>query len=384
MRGWLPSALVFGCMYVAPWAHAQSCNRDCPRPFQDVYGCCPPAKVVPAPAYAQKNEPDDPKACGSGDRDACIRAGTELESRASRIDGPLRNTIYQQAMAFYTKACEKGHSLGCMSVAVMFERGMGVAPDPAKARELFVRAMSSRPGAGSAGGGTRGLGRSGGRGGSKGASGSPAAGPAAPDVSAQSSIDQRSIFEKACKLGNMSGCASLAMTSESSSKGNEAARALALALFRRACTAGHMDACKSLARLMEADGERSVTRYEMECDRGEADSCLVLASFFAAGTRVPRDEARASELERRVETLYSETCEEAKNGEICLSLAKRYETRKPARAATLFRKACDAKSAVGCHGAAQIYTQGKGVPKDTELAKRLMDKACSLDGDFCE
>ncbi len=46
----------------------------------------------------------------------------------------------QRAVAYYKKACEKGHPLGCREAGFILRDGVGVTRDADKAGEMFRRA----------------------------------------------------------------------------------------------------------------------------------------------------------------------------------------------------------------------------------------------------
>ena len=78
---------------------------------------------------------------------------------------------------------------------------------------------------------------------------------------------------------------------------------------------------------------------QTQCGRGSADSCFYLASFYDHGTGVPRDDARA---------------------------------------ATLYKQACDGQSAAACRGLGFLHATGRGVPLDHARAAALFQAACQL------
>jgi TPR repeat protein len=60
----------------------------------------------------------------------------------------------------------------------------------------------------------------------------------------------------------------------------------------------------------------------------------------------------------------------------CLWLAKQIDKQDPARAASLYRRACDAAIVSGCVGIAHLMLEGRGVGKDVAEANRLLTTAC--------
>ncbi|MBZ5625054.1 MAG: hypothetical protein LAQ69_41080 [Acidobacteriia bacterium] len=66
--------------------------------------------------------------------------------------------------------------------------------------------------------------------------------------------------------------------------------------FGRACDLGAPNACRSLVALVENEGQDV---FRPACDRGDGESCFILASLYYAGRGVPKDSARAVALFRQ-------------------------------------------------------------------------------------
>ncbi len=75
----------------------------------------------------------------------------------------------------------------------------------------------------------------------------------------------------------------------------------------------------------------------------------------------------------------------ANDGSDCNMLGLRYEygegglKRDATRAAESFRKACDLGTAIGCRNLADLYDDGKGVPRNAKLAKQYRDRYKELE-----
>lgn len=104
--------------------------------------------------------------------------------------------------------------------------------------------------------------------------------------------------------------------------------------FGRACDLGMQYACPSLVALVRENGPGV---FRPACDRGDGESCFLLASLYYAGGGVPRD---------------------------------------PASAVELFRKSCDSGWSRGCGGLAECYRAGQGIAPDAQQASMYFEKAC--------
>jgi TPR repeat protein/serine/threonine protein kinase len=110
------------------------------------------------------------------------------------------------------------------------------------------------------------------------------------------------------------------------------------------------------------------------CAKGELKACSVLAGLYAAGTGVPKDDARAI-------ALYQKACEGGE-ASACAGLGFMVKTgvgaaRDEARALTLFQKACEGGSPLGCGGLGQMSEGGLGgLAKDDVQAVTLYTQGC--------
>jgi hypothetical protein len=104
--------------------------------------------------------------------------------------------------------------------------------------------------------------------------------------------------------------------------------------FGAACDMGMRNACLSLIALVQKDGPDVFRR---PCDRGDGESCFILASLYFGGQGVPRDDPRA---------------------------------------VTLFRQSCASGWWRGCGGLAECYRAGRGTAADNQQAIEYFEKAC--------
>ncbi len=84
------------------------------------------------PARLKVADALDDRACAGGDGYGCYRVAQRIETRL----GGSRTA----AIPTYERACELGMRVVCTDLAAMYEKGEGVAADPAKAAQLAARA----------------------------------------------------------------------------------------------------------------------------------------------------------------------------------------------------------------------------------------------------
>ena len=138
--------------------------------------------------------------------------------------------------------------------------------------------------------------------------------------------------------------------------------------FARACDLGMQYACPSLVALVKENGPEV---FRTSCDRGDGESCFILASLYYAGRGVPKDPATAV-------TLFGTSCS---NGwwRGCGGLAECYRAglgtaADPARAANYFELACRNGVAASCFASATVYRARHDEPR----AARRFQQACDL------
>ncbi|MDD5438420.1 MAG: tetratricopeptide repeat protein [Patescibacteria group bacterium] len=149
------------------------------------------------------------------------------------------------------------------------------------------------------------------------------------------------------------------------------------------CDRGNAVSCLKLSGMYlkgengaRKDPARSKVLLQKACDTGLALACVALAMIYFESDDT-RDYVRAAELLRPV--CASSTEEEGPAA--CVLLGIIYEkgagaAQDLAKAAELYRKACEAKPFYGCSRLGKMYEQGKGVPKDLKKAEALYKKAC--------
>jgi len=144
--------------------------------------------------------------------------------------------------------------------------------------------------------------------------------------------------------------------------------------FGAACDLGMRNACLSLVALVQKDGPDVFRR---SCDRGDGESCFILASLYFGGQGVLRDDARAV-------TLFRQSCA---NGwwRGCGGLAECYRAGRGTAADNLhaieyFEKACRGGIAPSCFAVATMY---RGMREET-LAQQRFRQACEFSSRYEE
>ena len=161
-------------------------------------------------------------------------------------------------------------------------------------------------------------------------------------------------------------------------------RAAAAHYFGRACKLGDLGGCANVARQFlvmnearsEADVARALDRLEQDRDRvhdGRISHLLGLA--YESGRGRPQDPARAR-------ALYEEGCRR-ENLDACkalvrLNMSGAYVFGDLAATLPILERGCEAGDAESCLYLASILRDGSGVPPDAARSRTLMDRACAL------
>jgi TPR repeat protein len=216
------------------------------------------------------------RACAAGARGGCAALAHAL--LAAGQGG-------QRAVAALTGACSAGDPRSCVTLAAIFERGLGVDRDPARAAHWLAQACERQDAAsclrlGEAYRGGLGV--------------SPDDGKAA------------AAFSRACDLGAAAGCA---LYGNALVDGAGVARdpGRAASVYARACQGGHLVACARGGTLMEQGHDAravdphaaAAALYERGCALGDAASCFNLGALVGSGRGRGKDPARARELYRQ-------------------------------------------------------------------------------------
>lgn len=138
--------------------------------------------------------------------------------------------------------------------------------------------------------------------------------------------------------------------------------------YARACDLGAPNSCSSLVALVRRNGP---SVFQPACDRGDGESCFVLASLYYAGGGVPKNDGRAA-------ALFQKSCSEVwPRG--CGGLGECYRAGRgvaadPLQAAQNFEQACRGGIAASCFAVATMY---RAMANDT-LANQRFQQACQL------
>jgi TPR repeat protein len=144
--------------------------------------------------------------------------------------------------------------------------------------------------------------------------------------------------------------------------------------FGAACDLGIRDACLSLIALVRNEGP---DMFRRPCERGDGESCFILASLYYGGQGVPRDDSLAV-------TLFRQSCASGWwRG--CGGLAECYRAGRGtaannSQAIEYFEKACRAGIAPSCFAVATMY---RGM-RDEPLAQQRFRQACEFSSRYAE
>jgi TPR repeat protein len=111
-----------------------------------------------------------------------------------------------------------------------------------------------------------------------------------------------------------------------------------------------------------------------ECDAGSADRCRRLATTYAFGRGVDKDEAFAT-------AAYAHACD-MKDAPSCVFAGQMHEyahgvPKDDVTAAGFYERACDLKWPAGCYNLAIMFENGRGVREDRVRAGELYAIACA-------
>jgi ankyrin repeat protein len=319
---------------------------------------------------AHHANPDPRLQGGSSERHAADVDSKETRPVVPPVERPLDRA---GSLAALEQACFEGAVKACALAGAAFERGLGVAEDPARSLRLY---------------------------------------------------------DKGCAGGHLEACETLALM-YAGGRGAAKDTPRAAKILARACDAGRGESCRALAKLGEpprvvalsdsalrgsarpapvelSPGQR-VDLLEQACWRGVNGGCVEAADMLTRWPRMRHQPERAAQLRLRAcltdpevyseaclfaanhfrdpdptlaARLYQKACEKAvPNANACLELAAlatagRGAARDLSRAASLYRKACDAGDARGCTRLGEAYQAGEGVPLDAAQAAPLYEKAC--------
>ncbi len=289
-----------------------------------VMGCGP----LPEPRQSGGDEPVDAEtaaldlACAEGNGEACLEAG-ERHGRGE----PSPEAFARMAQATY-RACLGGHDVACVGLAEVYLEGKLAPPRGRRFGRLWAHVCGSeRP----------------------------------ADVEACMAA---ALLGRACGSGAVEGCAGLAGLIESGRLGPRPV-AQVHGLLDRACAGGHGASCLDMGRRYR-DGSGGATR----------DLSAALTRL-EAGCRLPVPGGDGAQSDGASATTGGS------RGEACADLGDlvaRGQGTEPdlARAADLYRKACDASIGRSCTALGRASRWGRGLAADLSGAVALFKRGCEL------
>jgi TPR repeat protein len=288
--------------------------------------------VTPALRAQETPPPTDEALCQAGDTGACVSLGIRYDTDAAKAkELATQNELTEKSASAFQRACDGGNALGCMSIAVAYDRGSGVTRDPKRAKVLLTKAKAARvveqrkekaalvraqraqaqaQGPGKVRTGKRAQ-----------ATAAPSAAPAAG--SKETVPSPGPIAPYAPDRGR--------------SRGPTGSTAMAGTAGTALATMGTMGAPTEAAPVDPT--ERTPMQNERACDRGDAAACYFLSACFANGEGVKKNPLRADELIRRADRLLEDGCKVG-DPKSCLELAGRVEETNLDRAHKLLVRAC--------------------------------------------
>lgn len=264
--------------------------------------CCDVGtEYVPAKNRCLPVRPE--RRCVDGHFDDCMTAGRALEQR--------NESSASYAAELYRYACEEGYAAACRGLASLYQRGLGIARDEARARILYEESCAGgyAPACTTLAKLLLDEGRDGARATELLTLACHRGDFSACDLHGErlsTDPDQMEhgahYLERACSGGVGSACRKLvqlerAQQSLMPDRERE--------LLERACSARDAAGCTALGDLLRAASDaqalspQAVKRYRAACEGGHAAGCTRLAELTFAGDGVKRDPARALELFRR-------------------------------------------------------------------------------------
>ena len=178
-------------------------------------------------------------------------------------------------------------------------------------------------------------------------------------------------YDRACKLGNATGCARLGhmvvVGAYDVISDDAFTRAYGIRTLKKGCDGGDMGACSELADAV--DSATAVPVLEKVCAGGDKDGCNKLEKAY-----LDTDPKRAVELlDKLCNGGDDEHCREL--GRAFLA-GSEYVEADPARGVALLTKACDHGAWEGCTELASAYLDGT-LPADPARASALFAEGCS-------
>jgi uncharacterized protein len=189
-----------------------------------------------------------------------------------------------------------------------------------------------------------------------------------------------SLYGKACRANDADGCMKLA-AAYMCGNGVMKNDATAVALLEKSCSADAkrcnvLGAALIEGRMAKRDLGRAFTLYEKSCDAGSAAVCGAYGSLLLLAGR-PTEEPRAiAALEKACNGSAGDS-----DADACANLGIAHLNgigleKDVVKATELGKRACEAKSALGCAIYANALMTGNGATQDVEAGAKLFAIAC--------
>ncbi|MBA2660978.1 MAG: SEL1-like repeat protein [Bradymonadaceae bacterium] len=290
-------------------------------------------------------------ACEGGDAQGCHYLGHH-KMAAPELD-------YASARLLFDRSCQ-GHFVdGCVSLAWLYESGLGGAVDVQRAREMYESACERHQ--------TRACTNLGWMY-AQGIGGSP-------------DLDKGlRLLQKACQADDASACYRVgwlyAQVRDDITQDLDFTRRM----YQKACSGGDLEACTAQGWLLEngmggaQDVAQALSLYERACNGLQMTGCSNLGWFYAAGKHVARDLSRGiALLEQSCNGNYMSAC----NNLGWIYSQSEWIEHNFARAHAWFERGCAGEDLSSCTSLGWLYTNGHGVAIDFVRARTLFEPACA-------
>ncbi|HHH11670.1 MAG TPA: sel1 repeat family protein, partial [Sorangium sp.] len=272
---------------------ATSTHNSCPKGFVWAWDKCTRREQAKSISCRQDDVAGCSKHCAAGDADSCFNLG-RLYQR-----GIIVNQDYARARKHFAAACKAGHALACK------EAGASALQECIVKRKIAKAAANPNPTAPAPKSGN----------GSKPSTTPASSASGRPIPNCDAALKAKVVGAvKACDGGLAHACWWVATTPKLVALSGRDE----IALHQRACDLGHGSACGFLGMRyvrgsgVKKDVARGIGILERSCDAGKALDCWWLAQVYEKGEATPRNpRARASALSRGCRGGYANACYEA-------------------------------------------------------------------------
>lgn len=311
------------------------------------------------------------KACkGSGGAEGCNDLGILFQDGVGGAPDP------KGALPLFEQACDGGDRFGCYNLALALQQGNGAAVDKSKAFTWWERACVSEKDATWRWSESATSVTARGKACVRAAVYLDAPGPANDDAKAAAR------YRLACELDQFVACNDLAVMLQNG-EGITADPKEAVAMYERACKGANYRGCYNLATMFEEglgvpkDPPRVIAIYSKTCDAGEARACRLAGNWYLPSGEV------SEELYTKAVPFWRRACDgDDVTGcyNLGVSTANGQGVEKdPTAAAAVYAKACDGSSWNACNNLGNLFRSGRGLDKDEAKARELFGRACDAD-----